>query len=114
MLLCLRKDLISFLALISESKSHSHVKNRAQAGGRIAALAPDYTKAKLATISIFDLMDRKPRIDDRAESGQKPSPVIGKPVLESVDFNYPSRPDTTVLKRLSLKAEPGTTIALGR
>ncbi|TPX37059.1 hypothetical protein SmJEL517_g00869 [Synchytrium microbalum] len=84
----------------------------AQAGGRITALAPDYTKAKLATLSIFDLVDRKPRIDDLSETGQKPTPVHGKPVFDSVSFNYPSRPNTKVLQELTISAEPGTTIAL--
>jgi ABC-type multidrug transport system fused ATPase/permease subunit len=78
----------------------------------VAAMAPDWTKAKLATLSIFELIDRVPRIDTRSQSGQKPSRVVGCPTIDAARFNYPSRPDVNVLQGLTVAAERGTTVAL--
>lgn len=41
-----------------------------------------------------------------------PSPARGEVSFENVTFNYPSRPDTAALNRLSLRVKPGEHVAL--
>ena len=44
--------------------------------------------------------------------GDTLSSVRGEIVLRNVAFHYPARPDVTVFRSLSLRAEPGKTLAL--
>uniref|UniRef100_F6S2J4 Bile salt export pump n=1 Tax=Ciona intestinalis TaxID=7719 RepID=F6S2J4_CIOIN len=66
-----------------------------------------------AGASIFSVIDRIPTIDIFSDKGENPNPEDGSVQLKDVKFTYPSRPDTQVLKGVSLSIEHGKTVALG-
>ncbi|KAJ1984334.1 hypothetical protein H4R34_000709 [Dimargaris verticillata] len=72
----------------------------------------DMTKAKIAALSIFRIVDRHPTIDVRQAGGHTVSDIQGHIDGHRVDFSYPLRPDIPVLQQVSLMAKPGQTIAL--
>ncbi|KAI8898553.1 P-loop containing nucleoside triphosphate hydrolase protein [Globomyces pollinis-pini] len=84
----------------------------AMASGQVANFTPDAAKAKLAAASIFELLDRKSKIDYTIEEGDKKDTTEGSVKIEGATFSYPSRPDTLILKGLTLSAKPGMTVAL--
>lgn len=59
-------------------------------------------------------MDRKSKIDYKLMTGEKPDreTIQGKLDLVGAEFKYPSRPDTQVLRGLTVGANPGQVIAL--
>ncbi|KAJ1560285.1 GTPase-activating protein, partial [Cladochytrium tenue] len=63
---------------------------------------------------IFATLDRKPPIDSLDPTGDKipDGEVHGHIELKDVEFTYPTRPDVKVLKKFSLVAHPGSTVAL--
>ncbi|KAJ1548484.1 GTPase-activating protein [Cladochytrium tenue] len=63
---------------------------------------------------IFATLDRKPPIDSLDPTGDKipDGEVRGHIELKDVEFTYPTRPDVKVLKKFSLVAHPGSTVAL--
>ena len=63
--------------------------------------------AKLA----FDIIERKPTIDQDDKNAVKHT-IQGSVELRNVNFYYPTRPDTVVLKNLSVKFEKGKTTAI--
>nr|XP_028606429.1 ATP-binding cassette sub-family B member 5 isoform X2 [Podarcis muralis] len=68
--------------------------------------------ARGAAYEVFSII-RKPRpIDSSSSEGFKPDKLRGEIEFKDICFSYPSRPDTQILKGLSLKIEPGKTIAL--
>jgi len=71
-----------------------------------------FGRAASAAIDLFELMDRKSRIDSLDPSGIEPAALIGEVELEYVRFNYPMRPDTMVLRDFSLKIPAGKVTAL--
>lgn len=80
--------------------------------GRSSLLAPDFTKAKLAAARLFALMDTEPEIDVSKQEGMRLEKFDGSVEFQSVSFQYPSRPDVTVLHDISFSASPGETVAL--
>ncbi|CAO3700018.1 unnamed protein product [Rhizopus stolonifer] len=64
-----------------------------------------------AAFKIFEVIDRVPEIDPDSTQGIIPSSVKGALEFSQVSFKYPTRPDLTILKSLSLKIEPGMTVA---
>ncbi|KAJ3130853.1 Multidrug resistance protein 1 [Physocladia obscura] len=82
--------------------------------GQATSLAPNYVKAKLAALNIFDLLDRTSRIDPTSKEGIVVSHESVKGIAEVKDgvFNYPARPDVPVLQKVSVRALPGQTVAL--
>ncbi|KAJ3357639.1 Multidrug resistance protein 1 [Entophlyctis luteolus] len=82
--------------------------------GQIASLAPNYVKAKLGALNIFDLLDRSSRIDPTSREGRTVGHdnVQGMAKLEDGVFNYPARPDIRVLDGMRIQALPGQTVAL--
>ncbi|KAJ3025735.1 UNVERIFIED_CONTAM: Multidrug resistance protein 1 [Siphonaria sp. JEL0065] len=82
--------------------------------GQASALAPNYVKAKLAALSIFDLLDRTSRINPASTEGfvMAHSDVKGIAEVKDGVFNYPARPEVPVLQGMSIKALPGQTVAL--
>ncbi|KAI7874833.1 ABC transporter protein [Lichtheimia hyalospora FSU 10163] len=64
-----------------------------------------------AAYKIYSTIDRVPEIDIDNEGGIKPEKVIGELEFKNVQFKYPTRPDVTILKDLSLKIKPGMTVA---
>jgi ABC-type multidrug transport system fused ATPase/permease subunit len=80
--------------------------------GQAMGFAPDYSKAKLATARVFNLLDTKPLIDSSSDDGIVPGNVNGHVHFDSVQFAFPTRPDITVLKGLGIEVAPGQTLAL--
>lgn len=76
----------------------------------LAGLYADFAKAAGASERVFELIDEAP-IENKTGL-LTPTEVKGTIQLEQIDFAYPSRPDTTVLKNLSLSLEPGKVLAL--
>ncbi|KAG8897294.1 GTPase-activating protein [Tulasnella sp. 408] len=68
--------------------------------------------ALAAATKIFATIDRVPPIDSADEGGLKPDTVVGRITFDNVDFNYPSRPDISILKGLNLEISAGSSIAL--
>ena len=87
--------------------------------GNTAVLSSDFAKAKIAAINIFKLIDRKPvKLFSEGETlegvvHKTPSDKAkGQLAFRGVSFNYPSRPENTILNGLSFSANPGETVAL--
>ncbi|CAI9593217.1 unnamed protein product, partial [Staurois parvus] len=79
--------------------------------GQTLSFAPDYAKAKSAASHLFALFDREPTIDSYSLHGLKPGNCQGNLELCQVSFNYPSRPDVSVLQELSVRISSGQTVA---
>ena len=86
--------------------------------GQTAILSSDFTKAKLAAINIFNLIDRKPvkiltesDCTDLVEKSPNDKSE-GNIAFRGIHFHYPSRPDSAVLNGLSFTASKGETVAL--
>lgn len=60
---------------------------------------------------VFQTIDRVPPIDPDSTEGIIPQRVTGRIEFRNIMFKYPTRPDVTILKNLSLDIEPGTTVA---
>jgi ATP-binding cassette subfamily B (MDR/TAP) protein 1 len=67
----------------------------------------DSQKAKIATASIFAIVDRKSKIDPCDESGISLDDVKGDIELHHVSFKYPSRPDVQIFRDLNLAIRAG-------
>ncbi|GAU12166.1 hypothetical protein TSUD_01320 [Trifolium subterraneum] len=75
-------------------------------------LAPYILKRRKSLISVFEIIDRVPKIDPDDNSALKPPNVYGSIELKNVDFCYPTRPEVLVLSNFSLKVSGGQTIAV--
>ena len=75
-----------------------------------SSFAPDSSKAKVATASIFAILDRKSKIDPSDESGQILENVKGEIELQHISFKYPTRPDIQIFRDLSLTIHSGKVI----
>ncbi|XP_060104425.1 ATP-dependent translocase ABCB1 [Heteronotia binoei] len=84
----------------------------AMALGQTSSFTPDYAKAKVSAAHMFKLFERVPEIDSYSEEGLKPEGFRSDTALRDVAFNYPSRPDVSVLQGLSVAIEKGQTLAL--
>lgn len=60
-----------------------------------------FASARGAAASIFQLLEREPKIDSLHTGGLSPRRVIGEISLEDIHFNYPSRPEVKVGKALT-------------
>uniref|UniRef100_F6S2T0 Bile salt export pump n=1 Tax=Ciona intestinalis TaxID=7719 RepID=F6S2T0_CIOIN len=80
--------------------------------GTAGSYFESFAGAKAAGASIFSVIDRIPTIDIFSDKGENPNPEDGSVQLKDVKFTYPSRPDTQVLKGVSLSIEHGKTVAL--
>lgn len=75
-------------------------------------LAPYILKRRKSLISVFEIIDRVPKIDPDDNAGLKPPNVYGSIELKSIDFCYPTRPESMVLSNFSLKVSGGQTVAV--
>ncbi|XP_039129217.1 ABC transporter B family member 20-like isoform X1 [Dioscorea cayenensis subsp. rotundata] len=75
-------------------------------------LAPYILKRRKSLISVFEIIDRVPKIDPDDNTGLKPPNVYGSIELKNVDFSYPTRPDVAILSNFSLKVSGGQTLAV--
>ncbi|KAK7355536.1 hypothetical protein VNO80_14794 [Phaseolus coccineus] len=80
--------------------------------GQSAPSMAAFTKARVAAAKIFRVIDHKPGIDRKSESGLELESVTGLVELRNVGFSYPSRPEVMVLNNFSLSVPAGKTIAL--
>ncbi|CAB4288377.1 unnamed protein product [Prunus armeniaca] len=85
------------------------------------SMTSDLAKGSTAVASVFEILDRHSLIpgsrnvgdeDGSIGNGIKLEKVTGSIELKKVDFAYPSRPDTLVLRQFSLEVKPGTSIGL--
>lgn len=72
----------------------------------------DALNATSAAARVFRLMDYKPIIDPITDEGDSLHDCQGTIELRNVSFAYPTRPDVTVLNKISLTANPRNVIAL--
>ncbi|KAH6829538.1 P-glycoprotein 20 [Perilla frutescens var. hirtella] len=75
-------------------------------------LAPYILKRRKSLVSVFEIIDRTPKIDPDDNSALKPANVYGSIELKNVDFSYPTRPEVLVLSNFSLRVNGGQTIAV--
>ncbi|XP_062983380.1 ATP-dependent translocase ABCB1 [Elgaria multicarinata webbii] len=84
----------------------------AMALGQTSSFTPDYAKAKISAAQMFMLFERVPLVDNYSDEGLKPERFGGNIAFKEVAFNYPTRPDVSVLQGLSVAVEKGWTLAL--
>ncbi|XP_039267520.2 ATP-dependent translocase ABCB1-like [Styela clava] len=84
----------------------------AMAVGQNSSFAPDAAEAQVSAARMFKLFDSKPIIDAYSDKGHKPHTCKGNIEFKSVDFTYPTRPDTLVLEGLDVSVPSGSTLAL--
>ncbi|KAL1553054.1 ATP-binding cassette, sub-B (MDR TAP), member 4 [Salvia divinorum] len=77
-----------------------------------STFAPDSSKAKSATASIFSILDRRSNIDPSDESGTILENFKGEIELRHISFKYPTRPNIRIFRDLSLTIHSGKTVAL--
>ena len=80
--------------------------------GSLSEVLGDLQRAAGATERLVELLETEPAIKPPAAPKAMPSPARGEVSFENVTFNYPSRPDTAALNRLSLRVKPGEHVAL--
>ncbi|KAH0449278.1 hypothetical protein IEQ34_023078 [Dendrobium chrysotoxum] len=76
------------------------------------ALTPDIVKGSQALGSVFSILERKTRIDANDPRSEVVEEIKGDIEFRNVSFRYPTRPDITVLKELSLHVAAGRSLAL--
>ncbi|KAB2618458.1 ABC transporter B family member 8 [Pyrus ussuriensis x Pyrus communis] len=85
------------------------------------SMTSDLAKGSTAVASVFEILDRHSLIsgsnnagdgDGNNGNGIKLEKVTGRIELKKVDFAYPSRPETLVLRQFSLEVKPGTSTGL--
>jgi ATP-binding cassette subfamily B protein len=79
--------------------------------GSLAEILSDLQRAAAAVDRIQDLLDTKPAIVAPPKPVELP-PARGAVALENIEFRYPTRLDTPALNGVSLRVEPGETVAL--
>ncbi|OMO82685.1 hypothetical protein CCACVL1_11808 [Corchorus capsularis] len=81
------------------------------------SMTSDLAKGSTAVASVFEILDRQSAIPgsqggDGTSNGTKLERMSGKIELKKVDFAYPTRPETQVLRQFSLEVKPGTSVGL--
>ncbi|WOL18392.1 hypothetical protein Cni_G27187 [Canna indica] len=77
-----------------------------------SSFAPDSSKARSSTSSIFAILDRESKIDSSEEGGTTLERLKGSIELRHVSFRYPTRPDIQIFQDLCLTIHSGKTVAL--
>ena len=72
----------------------------------------DFGQVFIAADGIFQLLERKPKIDSDPAAGLLLSAIKGNFLIQDAEFEYPSRPDIKILKGLSMSISQGDKIAL--
>ena len=79
--------------------------------GGLANLWGSLQSAAGATQRLFAILDRVPEIRDAAQPVALP-PAEGRLVLDDVTFAYPTRREAPALQHVSLRVDPGETVAV--
>ena len=72
----------------------------------------DINNAFSATEKIFEVLDRKPKIDCNPMAGLKLDQISGNTDIQDGVFAYPTRKNINILKKLNLSIQKGEKIAL--
>ncbi|KAG5572892.1 hypothetical protein H5410_062658 [Solanum commersonii] len=72
----------------------------------------DFAEAKVANEHVMEIMKRVPKIDSENMEGQTLDKMTGEIEFKHIEFAYPSRPESIVLKDFNLKIPRGKTVAL--
>ncbi|KAF9622095.1 hypothetical protein IFM89_029379, partial [Coptis chinensis] len=91
-----------FFAIICAAVAVSHA----------STVAPDTTKAKACTASVFAILDRKSEIDCSVTTGMILESVKGDIQFHRVSFSYPTRPNVKIFQDLDFAVQSGQTVAL--
>ncbi|PPD76021.1 hypothetical protein GOBAR_DD27062 [Gossypium barbadense] len=75
-------------------------------------LAPYILKRRKSLTSVFEIIERVPKIEPDDNTALKPPNVYGSIELKNIDFCYPTRPEMLVLSNFSLKVNGGQTLAV--
>jgi ABC-type multidrug transport system fused ATPase/permease subunit len=81
----------------------------------VANVAPNLSAlgiAQGAAYEIFKTIERQSPIDGLSKDGAPADGLRGDIVFKDVDFSYPSRPDSQILKGYNLDIKAGTMVAL--
>ena len=85
----------------------------ASAAAVLGEVYGDVLRAAGATERLMELLHSRSAIVSPLQPISVPAPQAGSAIaLESVSFNYPSRPNTPALRDFSLSVSPGETVAL--
>ncbi|CAM6129698.1 unnamed protein product [Calypogeia fissa] len=76
------------------------------------AVGPDLIKGGEAVASVFEVLDRETSIEPEDPNGEHVTELLGNIELKNVTFAYPSRPNVTIFKNLSLKVRAAHSLAL--
>ncbi|XP_059638896.1 ABC transporter B family member 15-like [Cornus florida] len=71
-----------------------------------------FMEANAASAFIFDMIERVPSIDSADRQGETISNVKGELDFKDIDFSYPSRPGSLVLKNFNLRVMASQTVGL--
>lgn len=71
-----------------------------------------FAEANISAAFVNEIIDRVPMIDSIDEHGTTISVVKGELEFKGVDFAYPSRPESLVLKKVNFKIKTGQTVGL--
>ncbi|KAK8698726.1 hypothetical protein V6N13_114835 [Hibiscus sabdariffa] len=75
-------------------------------------LIPTVISAINVLTPVFETLDRRTEIEPDSPEDTHQKKIEGKIEFQNVVFNYPLRPEVTVLNKFSLHIEPGTKVAL--
>ncbi|XP_022762163.1 ABC transporter B family member 19-like [Durio zibethinus] len=75
-------------------------------------LIPTVISAINVLTPAFETLDRKTKIEPDTPEDSQLERIKGKIEFQNIKFNYPLRPEVTVLNNFSLQIEPGTKVAL--
>lgn len=81
------------------------------------SMTSDLSKGSTAVASVFKILDRQSLIPGSyhagdGSSGTKLEKLGGKIEMKKIDFAYPSRPETLILRQFCLEVKPGTSVGL--
>ncbi|KAI3785821.1 hypothetical protein L1987_44947 [Smallanthus sonchifolius] len=71
-----------------------------------------FAEAKISAAVVSEIINRVPSIDSTDKHGTKISVVKGKLEFKDVEFAYPSRPESLVLKKVNIKIKACQTVGL--
>ncbi|KAG0581512.1 hypothetical protein KC19_4G257500 [Ceratodon purpureus] len=86
--------------------------NTSRTIGEAGAMTPDFAKASIAINSVFQILDRKTKIDSDVRGAEEVDTVKGDIEFMDVYFAYPSRPDVMVFRGFNLQIHAGQTVAM--
>ncbi|KIC07572.1 ABC transporter [Leisingera sp. ANG-M1] len=100
--------------LMSEGTLIQFVIYSVLVAGSVAALSEIWSelqRAAGATERLVELLNAEDTVLDPAAAQMLPAPVKGAIEFDNVSFRYPSRPDVSALDAVSLRVQPGETVA---